>query len=114
MALGFRLETLITAACNARACNAHSGGGGFYIEPCYPSFWHFLGALIRVPVQDKSASYADAQAEALKIWTRLGDRGWADLCQYTLEREDDMTYFPHALVAPAPARHLAKHHPAMA
>lgn len=93
MDLSLHLETRITAACNARTVNAHSGGGGFYIEPCYPSFWHFFGALIRVPVLAKDAGYADVQAKALKIWARLGDRGWADLCQYTLEREDDMTYF---------------------
>lgn len=94
MDLSFRFETLITAACNARTFNAHSGGGGFYIEPCYPSFWHFLGALIRVPVQNKGASYADVQAEALKIWTRLGDRGWADLVEYSLNDSDNVVYFP--------------------
>lgn len=48
-----------------------------YIEPCYPTFWHFFGALIRVPVQDKRAGYADVQAKALKIWLRYGDRGWS-------------------------------------
>lgn len=32
MDLGLRFETLITAACNARTINAHSGDGGFYIE----------------------------------------------------------------------------------
>lgn len=94
MDLSFRFETLVTAACNARASNARSGGGGFYIDPCYPSFWSFFGALIRVPIQAKDASYADVQAEALRIWTRLGDRGWADLVEYSLNDSDNVTYFP--------------------
>ena len=94
MDLSFRFETLITAACTARTFDAHSGGGGFYIEPCYPSFWHFLGALIRVPVRDKSASYADVQAGALKIWMRLGDRGWADLAEYVFDDGANEAFFP--------------------
>lgn len=94
MDLSYRLETLITAACNARARNAFSGGGGFYIEPCYPSFWHFFGALIRVPVQTKETGYTDVQAEALKIWARLGDRGWSDLVEYVFDNETNEAYFP--------------------
>lgn len=70
MDLSFRFETLITAACNARMLNAHSGGGGFFIEPCYPSFWHFLGALIRVPVQAKGASEKSMKLCALANWRR--------------------------------------------
>lgn len=94
MDLSYRLETFIIAACNARTSSAHSGGGGFYIEPCYPSFWHFFGALIRVPVQGSHAGYADVQEKALKIWHRYGDRGWADLAEYTLNVSDNEAYFP--------------------
>lgn len=94
MDLSYKRETLITAACNARTYNAHNGGGGFYIEPVYPSFWHFFGALIRVPVLARPAGYADVQEEALKIWKRYGDRGWADLAEYTLTDSANEAYFP--------------------
>lgn len=94
MDLSLRLENLTIAAYNGRL--AHGGGDyPLYRESCYPSFWHFLGALIRVPVQAGAPEgFHHVKAEALKIWKRYGDRGWADLAEYSLTDSQNETYFP--------------------
>lgn len=94
MDLGYRLENLTRAAYNGRV-GSSAGDYPLYRESCYPTYWHFLGALIRVPVQaGNSGGYHHAKAEALRIWERYGDRGWADLVEYSLLDSDDVAYFP--------------------
>jgi hypothetical protein len=94
MDLSLRFENLTIAAYNGRL--AHGGGDyPLYRESCYPSFWHFLGALIRVPVQASTPEgFHHVKAEALKIWKRYGDRGWADLAEYSLNDSENEVYFP--------------------
>ena len=94
MDLSLRLENLTIAAYNGRVAQ---GGGSYplYRESCYPSYWHFLGALIRVPVQSStSGGFHHVKGEALRIWERYGDRGWADLVEYTLADSKNEAYFP--------------------
>lgn len=94
MDLSLRLENLTRAAYNGRV-GSSEGSYPLYRESCYPTYWHFLGALIRVPVQHSSTGgYHHAKAEALKIWKRYGDRGWADLTEYALNEPDNESYFP--------------------
>ena len=94
MDLSLRLEKLTIATYNGRAAQ---GGNSYPLnrESCYPTYWHFLGALIRVPVQPSSDDgFERVKAEALKIWKRYGDRGWADLVEYSLADSKNEAYFP--------------------
>nr|DAV82744.1 MAG TPA: hypothetical protein [Caudoviricetes sp.] len=94
MDLSLRLENLTIAAYNGRVAK----GGGHYPltpDPCYPSYWHFLGALIRVPVQVSAPDgFQRIKDLALKIWERHGDRGWADLVEYSLADSKNEACFP--------------------
>lgn len=94
MDLSLRLENLTIAAYNGRVARA----GDAYLlskDPCYPTYWHFLGALLRVPVQPSSEDgYAQVNHLARGIWKRYGDRGWADLAEYSLSDSDNAPYFP--------------------
>lgn len=94
MDLSLRLENLIIATYNGRVARS---GGAYPItqDRCYPTYWHFLGALIRVPVQASSENgFEQVKAMALKIWQRYGDRGWADLAEYSLNDSQNEAYFP--------------------
>lgn len=50
--------------------------------------------MLRVPVLSSKHGPGDFLEEVAKIWERYGDRGWADLAQYTFGRDDDVAYFP--------------------
>ena len=92
MDLSFRHENLLNTACRARCVdtvNAVMTGW----QPTFPSFWHYLGAVLRVPVLSSKHGPGDFLAEVVKIWERYGDRGWAVLAQYTFEPNDDVAYF---------------------
>ena len=94
MDLSLRLENLTIAAYNGRIARA---GDAYPLskDPCYPTYWHFLGALIRVPVQASNENgFAQVKALARKIWERYGDRGWADLAEYSLKDSQNEAYFP--------------------
>lgn len=70
MDFSLRHENLIIAAYNGRVAQA----GDAYLlsnDPCYPTYWHFLGALLRVPVQSSSEDgYAKIHHLARGIWKR--------------------------------------------
>lgn len=94
MDLSLRLENLTIAAYNGRVARP---GGAYPItrDRCYPTYWHFLGALIRVPVQVSSENgFERVKAMALKIWQHYGARGWADLAEYALADSQNEAYFP--------------------
>ncbi len=77
MDLCLRLENLTIATYNGRIARA---GDAYPLskDPCYPTYWHFLGALIRVPVQASNENgFAQVKTLARKIWERYGDRGWS-------------------------------------
>ncbi len=94
MDLSLRLENLTRTAYNGRV-GSSEGSYPLYRESCYPTYWHFLGALIRVPVQaSASGGFHHAKGEALRIWERYGDRGWADLAEYSLNDPNNEAYFP--------------------
>jgi hypothetical protein len=62
-------------------------------QPTFPSFWHYLGAVLRAPVLSSLHGPGDFLEEVVKIWERYGDRGWAVLAQYFFEPDDDVAYF---------------------
>lgn len=62
-------------------------------QPTFPSFWCYLGAVLRVPVLSSKHGPGDFLEEVVKIWERYGDRGWADLAQHSFGRSDDIAYF---------------------
>lgn len=92
MDLSFRHENLLNAAsrvrCGATAATVLTGW-----QPTFPSFWHYLGAMLRVPMLSSKYDPTNFLDEVIKIWRSYGDRGWADLAQYAFERSDDGVYF---------------------
>lgn len=93
MDISFHYENLLTAACRTR-CVATVNAVMASWQPTFPSFWHYLGAVLRVPVLSSKYGPGDFLEEVAKIWERYGDRGWADLVQYSFGRNDDVAYFP--------------------
>lgn len=93
MDLSFRHEILLNAACRAR-CVATVNAVMTGWQPTFPSFWHYLGAVLRVPVLSSRHGPGDFLGEVVKIWERYGNRGWADLAQYSFEPDDDVAYSP--------------------
>lgn len=93
MDLSFHYGNLLNAACRAR-CVATVNAVMTGWQPTFPSFWHYLGAVLRVPVLSSKHGPGDFLEEVVKIWERYGDRGWADLAQYSFEPDDDVAYFP--------------------
>lgn len=91
MDLGFHYENLLNSACRAR-CVATVDAVMPGWQPTFPSFWHYLGAVLRVPVLSSKHGPGDFLEEVVKIWERYGDRGWAVLAQYSFE-PDDVAYF---------------------
>lgn len=113
MDLSFRHENLLNTASRVR-CGATANTVLTGWQPTFPSFWHYLGSMLRVPTLSSKYDPIDFLGEVIRIWRRYGDCGWADLAQYTFERSGDGIYFPPAGMA-APQPHcLAKHHPAVA
>lgn len=92
MDLSFRHENLLNSACRAR-CVATVNVVMTDWQPTFPSFWHYLGAALRVPVLSSKHGPGDFLEEVVKIWKRYGDRGWAVLAQNSFELEDDVAYF---------------------
>lgn len=76
MDLGFRYENLLTAACRTR-CVATVNAVMTNWQPDFPSFWHYFGAVLRVPVLSSKHGPGDFLEEVIKIWERYGDRGWS-------------------------------------
>lgn len=82
-----------------RILNARGVGGrdALFVEEDenvpYPSVWHYIGTLLRLPVRTYSTTWGDTGEKILRIWTRYGDRGWADLARYALEGYEPSKYF---------------------
>lgn len=71
MDLSLRLENLTIATYNGRIARA---GDAYPLskDPCYPTYWHFLGALIRVPVQASNENgFARGTSHFLYAWNML-------------------------------------------
>lgn len=93
MDLSFRHENLLNAATRAR-CVATVNAVITSWQPDFPSFWHYLGAVLRVPVLSSKHGPGDFLEEVSKIWERYGDRGWAELAEYSLADSQNEAYFP--------------------
>lgn len=93
MDLSLRHENLLRGAFIGRCFNPN-GVISTYVEPEFPSFWHYFGAVLRVPVLGRKKGYSDIFEEARRIWQRYGDRGWSDLVRYACEPSGDVVYFP--------------------
>lgn len=92
MDLSFRHENLLNTASRVR-CGATANTVLTGWQPNFPSFWHYLGAMLRVPVLSSKYEPINFLDEVIKIWRSYGDRGWADLAQYAFDRSDDGVYF---------------------
>lgn len=93
MDLSFRHENLLNTASRVRCvATANTVLAGW--QPTFPSFWHYFGAMLRVPVLSSKYDPINFLDEVIKIWRSHGDRGWADLAQYAFERSGDGVYFP--------------------
>lgn len=93
MDLSFRHENLLNAAIRTR-CVATVNAVMTSWQPDFPSFWHYLGAVLRVPVLSSKHGPDDFLKEVGKIWGHYGDRGWAELAEYSLADSQNETYFP--------------------
>lgn len=66
MDLGFHYENLLNSACRAR-CVATVNAVMTGWQPTFPSFWHYLGAVLRVPVLGSKHGPGDFLEEVVKI-----------------------------------------------
>lgn len=76
MDLSFRHENLLNTASRVR-CGATANTVLAGWQPTFPSFWHYLGAMLRVPVLSSKYDPINFLDEAIKIWRSYGDRGWS-------------------------------------
>ena len=68
MDLSFRHEHLLNTVSRVR-CGATAGTVPTGWQPTFPSFWHYLGAVLRVPVLSSKYEPIDFLDEVIKIWS---------------------------------------------
>lgn len=107
MDLSFRHENLLNSACRARCVTTVNAVMTDW-QPTFPSFWHYLGAVLRVPVLGGDPS--QSMYSVLSTWGQFphpllpstAGNLWLEFMRAYQRKRRPLTYNPTSLIGKDP------------